>query len=183
MARHYRGFCLSTQVAIFPLSRAPQRSNNGASFNLTGNASVEFWRCDQLIREHTQDYIRYLSRSIVYQLRVRLRLKLQHAFGEHIAGSRRHDEANLASRIARARARFTGVRGDYATSFDTECFRSPPRGGVHRYEYSHPLLDRHWGSLRYSLTPTTSTIRSKCPVASAKRHRVTNNALNIRTNL
>lgn len=82
MARHYRGFCLSTQVAIFPLSRAPQRSNNGASFNLTGNASVEFWRCDQLIREHTQDYIRYLSRGIVYQLRVRLRLKLQHAFGE-----------------------------------------------------------------------------------------------------
>lgn len=50
MARHY-SFCLSTQVAIFPLSCTLQRSNNGASFNLTGNASVEFWRCDRLIRE------------------------------------------------------------------------------------------------------------------------------------
>lgn len=78
-------------------------------------------------------------------------------------------EANLASKIVRARARFTGVRGNYASSFDTECSRSPPRGGVHRYEYSHPVLDRHWGSLRYSLTPTT-TIRSEFPVVNAKRH-------------
>lgn len=52
--------------------------------------------------------------------------------------------------------------------FDTECSRSPPRGGVHRYEYSHPVLDRHWGSLRYSLTPTA--IRSEFPVTNAKRH-------------
>jgi len=61
----------------------------------------------------------------------------------------------LPQNLREARARFTGVRGDYASSFDTECSRSPPRGGAHRYEYSHPVLDRHWGSLRYSLTPTT----------------------------
>lgn len=60
----------------------------------------------------------------------------------------------------------------------TESSCSPPRGGVHRYEYSHPVLDRHRGSLYYSLTPI-STIRSEFPAARAKQHRGTNDTLDI----
>lgn len=147
MARHYRSFCLSTQVAIFPLSHTPQRGNNGASFNLTGNASVEFWCCDRLIartypRLYTVSFARYRLSSIMRTSRTWVSACIPY---ERVAGSRRR-EGKLASKTARARARFTGVRGNYATSFDTECSRSPPRGGVHRYEYSHPVLSTGTGA-------------------------------------
>lgn len=117
MARHYCSFCLSTQIAIFPLSCTPQRNNNGASFNLMGNASVEFWRCDYV---DTRTYPRLYTVSLLYAVSfINYAYVADSSFGMHSAyvslALIGYDEANLASKIARARARFTGVRDNYAS--------------------------------------------------------------------
>lgn len=111
------------------------------------------------------------SRGIVRQLRVRVhhRLAFRRAFGVRTSPIL-YDEKELVSKencegSCRLQVSVATTRPRY-----TESSCSPPRGGVHRYEYSHPVLDRHRGSLYYySLTPTLM-IRSEFPAARARNN-------------
>lgn len=113
------------------------------------------------------------SRGIVRQLRVRVRHRLafRRAFGVHATVSKKISSGRKTEGSCRLQVSVATTRPRYTKS---SC--SPPRGGVHRYEYSHPVLNRHRGSLYYSLTPT-STIRLEFPAARAKQHRDTHDII------